>query len=251
MMFAIFRRIGLLMAPDLALAVAFGLAWWTPLAPGTPPPAECRLIMLLEGLSIIAAALVGIYLEVAFIALPLIVIGCVVWFAKAGLAGLAPVTFCFVWYVASAFVDGLLARRGRFGSARENPAHPHRRYDRMFFLYLMTAPIPAALWFAGHPLCWAVWGTIYFALLTAVDTVLRRPFDWIPQALLRGMKSRAGPEAAAKLGICKDCVHVQPAIPARPGRLIRCGLSGSDPRFPEHPHTPVQSCEGFRKPVVK
>jgi hypothetical protein len=87
---------------------------------------------------------------------------------------------------------------------------------------------------------------MYFALLAAVDTVLREPFERILQAILRRVRTWAGPEAAGKIGICVSCVHLQPAIPQRGGHLIRCGLSATDPRFPEHPATPVRACEGFR-----
>jgi hypothetical protein len=240
------RRVGLLMAPDLALAVAFALAWWAPGAPSAPMPDECRLIMLLEGLSIIVSALVGVYIQVSLIFFPLILVGCVAWLVKTGVAGHSAAMFCFVWYIVSAFVDGILAHRGHFGSARENPAHPHRRYDRMLFLYLATGLMLPALWIAGNTLRWAIWGTIYFALLAAVDTVLREPFDRIPQGIVRRIRKWAGPEAAAKIGICHACVHVQPAIPQRPGQLIRCGLSATDSRFPEYPTTPVLACKGFR-----
>jgi hypothetical protein len=113
-------------------------------------------------------------------------------------------------------------------------------------LYLVTAPMLGAFWLVGNPHPWAVWGTIYFALLAAVDTVLRDPFDRIPQGILGRVRAWAGPEAAAKIGICVSCVHLQPAIPQRPGHLIRCGLSATESHFPEHPATPVSACQGFR-----
>jgi hypothetical protein len=246
----ILRRVGLLAAPDLALAIAFALAWWSPDAPVAATPTECRLIILLEGLSILVSALVGVYIEVSLFVFPLILVGCVAWFVGTGAAGHSALMFCFVWYVVSAFVNGILARRGHFGPARENPAHPHRRYDRMLLLYLATAPIVVALWAVGNSLRWAIWGTIYFTLLAAIDTVLRKPFDRIPQGILRRLKARARPEVASQIGVCFDCIHAQPAIPARRRQLIRCGLSATEPRFPEYPATPVRSCQGFRPAAI-
>ena len=39
---------------------------------------------------------------------------------------------------------------------------------------------------------------------------------------------------------------LQPALPSRPGRMVRCGLSATNKRFPEYPATPVETCDGFR-----
>ena len=236
------------MAPDLALAITFALAWWAPHAPGALKPDESRLIMLLEGFSIIASALAfgaGLYVVISLIYLPLILVGFVVWLVMMGTVELSSM-FAFIWFVLAAFVDGILAHRGHFGSARENPAHPQRRFDRLFILYFATALTLPAIWVTSNPLQWTVWGTIYFTLLFVSDTVLPRQFDRIPQSMLRWLKNRVRPEVAPKIGICIDCIHVQPAVPSRPGRLVRCGLSITDTRFLEYPATPVNACEGFR-----
>lgn len=246
MNFGFRRQLGLLIVPNLALVTAFVLAWWSPGTPGAATPAECRLIMLIEGLTIVVAALVGVYIEISLITFPLILAGCVAWWVHTGVAGISSTMICFVWYVVSAFIDGVSAHRGHFGPARENPAHPHRRYDRMLLLYLATVPLFLALRVTDHSSRWAIWGTIYFTSLAAVDTVLRDWFDRIPRGILRRLKAWARPETASQLGICADCVHVQPAIPPRPRRWIRCGLSATDPRMAEYPTTPVLACDGFR-----
>jgi hypothetical protein len=152
----------------------------------------------------------------------------------------------FVWGVIAAFNEGLRAHRGEFGFARENPAHPHRRYDRVVLVYLATVPIFLVLWIGGHPLRWTIWGAIYFTLVTAADTVLRDPIDRIPRAILRRMQAKTDPEIAARLGLCRTCMYVQPAIPPREGRYVRCVLSTRNPKFPEYPHTPLSECEGFK-----
>ena len=172
--------------------------------------------------------------------------GCAAWLVASGVAGFSWSMGGFFWFMIAAFIDGILAHRGCFGMARENPDHPHRRHDRMFLLYLLTAPVLPAAKIAGHTPAWAVWGTLYFALLAAVDTVLRGPFDRIPQGILRWLKARAGPGVKARLGACADCAYVQPAVPPRKGRPVRCALSATDQRFPEYPAAPVPRCEGFR-----
>jgi hypothetical protein len=80
---------GLLLVPDLLLAAGFYLAWRAPHLRWAATPAECRLVMLLEGASILACALVGVYLEIGLIAFPLIMLGCAAWFVKTGTAGLS------------------------------------------------------------------------------------------------------------------------------------------------------------------
>jgi hypothetical protein len=47
------------LAPDVALATSFLLAWLAPDFPGATTLEDCRAIMILQGLSIFAAVLVG------------------------------------------------------------------------------------------------------------------------------------------------------------------------------------------------
>jgi hypothetical protein len=202
--------------------------------------------MILEGLSVLGAALVGIYMEIAYVFFPLIIFLCAAWLVGAGRAGISWPLISFIWFIVAAFLDGRAARKGRFGMARENPDHPHRRYDRMFLLLIATLPLFLALRLAGHPMRWAVWGTVYFSLLAAVDTFLREPFDRIPRGILRRRGTLAGAEVRARLGLCADCTYVQPAVPVRKRRPIRCALSVLDARFQEYPMPPVPACEGFR-----
>jgi len=245
------RLLAAWLAPDVALTLSFLLAWLAPDFAGTTTPEDCRSIMLLQGLMILAAVLVGGYRATALALFPLVAGGCVVWLLATGTAGLSWAWAGFVWYVVRAFLDGLRAHRGEFGSARENPDHPHRRYDRLVLLYVGTAVPFAILWLLNVPGNWAIWGTFYFALSAAVDTVLRDRFDRIPRAILRWMQHRVRtPESEARIGICLDCVYIQPAIPARPNHLIRCCLSATDPLFPEFPTTPVRTCDGFRRPAA-
>jgi hypothetical protein len=234
--------------PDVALALSFLLAWLAPNSPGAATPGDCRSIMVLQGLSILAAVLVGGYRDAAQAFLPLVLGGCVLWLFATGAAGFSLVWLSFVWHVVGAFIDGVRAHRGEFGLARENPNHPHRRYDRAVLLYAGTAAAFPALWLLGSP--WAVWGAVYFSLSAAVDTVLRDRFERIPRGILRWMQKRLrDPETEARVGICLDCVYVQPAIPARPGRMVRCCLSVTDAKFPEYPATPIHACDGFRRPA--
>jgi hypothetical protein len=238
------------LAPDLALTCSFLLAWLAPDVPGAATAADCRSIMVLQGLSILAAVLVGTYLQTSMVFFPLVLGGCLLWLLASGMTGLSWAWVSFAWYVVQSFIDGLRAHRGHFGLARENADHPHRRYDRLVFLYAGTAVIFPVLWLFCSPGHWAIWGTIYFALSAAVDTVLRDQFDRIPRGVLRWMQKRVRtPESEARIGICLDCVYVQPAIPARKDRLIRCCLSVTDPRFPENPATPLHACDGFRRPA--
>ncbi|HPA17624.1 MAG TPA: hypothetical protein PLU30_07735 [Verrucomicrobiae bacterium] len=237
---------GLLLLPDAAMAAAFAVAWSCPDTPGAATLIDCKRIMLLEGLSILGAALLGIYLEVALVFLPLIMVSLLVYLLCGGSLGWTWLLLGFVWYLGSSFANCVLARHGHYGSARENPAHPHRRYDRMLLLYLATAPLLLMLRVGDHPAMWAIWGTAYFATLALADTVLRSQFDRIPQGLVRRCQAWARPVALEEIGICTDCTHVQPAIPQRKGHLVRCALSATDPRFPEQPPTPVRSCAGFR-----
>lgn len=241
------RRLLPRLAPDVVLMSSFVLAWLAPGVRGAATAEDCRSVMILEGLSILAAVLVGGYRETALAFFPLVVAGCVVWLFASGLAGLSWVWLGFVWHVVQAFNDGMRAHRGEYGLARENPDHPHRRYDRQVFLYVGTAAAFPLFWILGRPAHWAIWGTLYFALSAAIETVLRDWFDRIPQGVLRRLKKRLrDPEIEATIGICRNCVYVQPALPARPGRMIRCCLSLTDPTFPEYPATPLQSCAGFR-----
>jgi hypothetical protein len=239
-----------LLLPVVATASAFLLAWLGPALPGAATAEDCRTIMILEGLSILAAVLVGGYRETALTFFPPVVVGCVVWLFATGTAGLSWIWAGFVWHVVQAFIDGVRAHRGEFGLAGENPDHPHRRYDRLVFLYVGTAAVFPIVWLLGRPAHWAIWGTLYFALSAAVDTVLRDQFERIPRGVLRWMKKRLhDPQIAAQIGICRNCRYVQPAIPARAGRMIRCCLSVTDPKFPEYPASPIHTCAGFRRPV--
>src|SRR5918994_4396186 len=179
------------LAPDVALAASFLLAWMAPDFPLAATPEDCRTIMILQGLSILAAVLVGGYRETALVFLPFVVGGCILWLLATGMAGLSLAWISFVWYVVGAFMDGLQAHRGEFGLAGENPEHPHRRYDRLVLLYVGVAMLLPVLWLIGRPAHWAIWGTIYFTLSAAVDTVLRDWFDRIPRGILRWMKKHA------------------------------------------------------------
>lgn len=239
------------LAPDVALALSFLLAWLAPDSPGAATAADCRSIMVLQGLSILAAVLVGGYRDAAQAFLPLVLGACVLWLFAVGMAGFTWAWVSFVWKIVGAFIDGVRAHRGDFGLARENPNHPHRRYDLEVFLYAGTAVSFPVLWLLAGPARWAIWGAIYFSLSAAVGTVLRDQFERIPRGILRWMQKRVrDSEFEARVGICLDCVYVQPAIPARPGRAVRCCLSLTNPNFPEYPATPVHACDGFRRPAT-
>jgi hypothetical protein len=234
--------------PDVALAAALLLAWLHPGLPGAATAADCRTIMILQGLSILAAVLVGGYRETASVFFPPVVVGCVLWLFATGTAGLSWAWAGFVWHVVQSFIDGVRAHRGEFGLAAENRDHPHRRYDRLVLLYVGTATALPLAWLLARPAHWAIWGTLYFGLSAAVDTVLRDQFERIPRGVLRRLKKRLhDPEIAAQIGICRNCRYVQPAIPARAGRMVRCCLSLTDPNFPEYPVSPIQTCDGFRR----
>src|SRR5688572_21577123 len=110
------RRVLTWLAPDVALALSFLLAWIWPAVLGAATAEDCRSIMILEGLAILAAVLVGGYRETALAFLPLVVGGCVLWLFATGMAGLSWVWLGFVWSVVQAFLDGLRAHRGEFGS---------------------------------------------------------------------------------------------------------------------------------------
>ena len=233
-------------APNFFLAIGFAAAWLAPHSPLAASRGDGARVMVLEGALILASVLVGGFVEVAYFFFPLIMLGIVVGMISAGVASLSWTLICFSWGVIAAFIEGLRAHRGQFGFARENPAHPHRRYDRIVLLYLGTWPVFALLWIGGSASRWLAWGAIYYGLLTAIDTFLRDAFDRIPRALLRRMQSHADPQIAARLGLCRNCMYVQPAIPMREGRDVRCVLSTRDSRFPEYPQTPVSACAGFR-----
>jgi hypothetical protein len=61
------RLLATWLAPDVALAASFLLAWLAPDFPGAPTAEDCRAIMILQGLSIFAAVLVGGYRETALV----------------------------------------------------------------------------------------------------------------------------------------------------------------------------------------
>lgn len=230
------------------MAALFILSWSEPGSPWAASAAECRRILLLEGLGIAATALVGGYRAVAQTFFPLVMLGLLAWFVHSATGPLSWALISFAWYVVAAFVNGVQAHRGRFGNARTNPAHPYRRLDRMFFIYVAVVPIFILFRVASYLLRWPACGAIYFTMLFVVDTGGSELFDRIPQGLLRRMREGTRESAEKDLGLCFDCVHVQPAIPAEPPRrLVRCQLSLTDPLFPEFPETPVRLCAGFRK----
>jgi hypothetical protein len=227
------------------LALTFALAWLAPETLLAARPGDAGLVMLLEGVTLIACVLVGGYVEVAYTFLPLIGFGVVLWLLAVGRAGLSAGVAGFVWSVGAAFFEGLRAHRGELGFARENIAHPHRRYDRIFLLYFGTLPLVPLLWVVT-PARFAVWATVYYALAAASDSFLRAPIDRIPRAILRRMQSKTSPELAAKLGLCRTCHYVQPAVGHPDGKLVRCALSTKDPRFAEFPDTPLTNCAGHK-----
>ena len=233
-------------APNLLLAIGFAAAWLAPHSVLAANRADGARVMVLEGILILASVLVGGFVEVAYFFFPLIMLSIVAVLIGSGGASASWTMACFAWSVIGAFMEGLRAHRGAFGLARVNPAHPHRRYDRVVLLYLGTWSVFGLLWIAGDPSRWVVWGAIYYAALTAIDTFLRDAFDRIPRALLRRMQSHTDPELAARLGICRTCLYVQPAIPLREGRYVRCLLSLKEPEFPEYPQTPLSTCAGHR-----
>jgi hypothetical protein len=238
------------LGPDVALAASFLLAWIMPDTFGAATEQDCRTVTILQGLSILAGVLVGGYRDTALVFLPIVLGGCALWLLATGMAGLSWAWISFVWYVIGSFLDGLRAHRGEFGLARENAEHPHRRYDRLVILYVGTAPVVVVLWLLDSSARWTIWGMIYFSLSAAVDTVLRDWFDRIPRGILRWMQKRVrDPQMEAQVGSCLDCVYVQPAIPCKPGRMIRCLLSVTDPKFPEYPATPIHVCDGFCRPA--
>jgi hypothetical protein len=237
------QRVGLLIAPDMAMTAACLMAW---LAPQVDPAmaAACAQVMALEGLLIVGLAMVGVYLPVAHFFFPPIVAAMLWYVVRQGPGGLNWVVMSFGWYLVSAFVHAVRAHRGRYGNARVNPDHPARRYDRMLFIYVLSAPVAVAAALIGRPV-WAVWGVAYFGALTLCDSVLRAWFDRLPQGVLRRWQASVRSAVVDQMGLCTDCVHVSPAIPQRPSRLVRCQRSLDDARFPEYPATPVKDCDGF------
>ena len=113
-------RAGAIVSADLGLTIAFLLAWVAPELPGSAPPAQCRQLMLVEALSIVVSALVGVYVGVARVFLPLI-LGALVWYiAVVHGAWHTWAVYAFTWYVVSTFMGAVAAHRGRFGNARLN-----------------------------------------------------------------------------------------------------------------------------------
>ena len=172
------------------LALTFALAWLAPDVAIAARPADAPLVMLLEGITLIACVLVGGFAKVAYTFFPLILLGVVLWLLAVGRAALSWGTAGFVWSVIAAFVEGLRAQRGEFGSPGENIAHPHRRYDRVFLLYFGTLPLVPLSWLLT-PARFAAWATVYYALVAASDSFLREPIDRIPRAILRRLKQWA------------------------------------------------------------
>src|SRR5438477_510456 len=82
------------------------------------------------------------------------------------------------------------------------------------------------------------------ALVAASDSFLRGPIDAIPRAILHKMQSNPSPEMVARLGVCRTCLHAQPAVPQREGRDVRCQRALGDPSFAEFPATPLTACRG-------
>jgi hypothetical protein len=185
---------GAVAVPELLVLVSIAAAWWFPQSALAASPAECRQIMLLEALGVLGGALVGVYLEIAVLFFPPLVLLTLVYLAKVSSTGLSCAVIGFGWYLVLTFVEGIRAHRGEYGSARENPAHPHRRLDRRFVLLSALAPVVAVLIVARVPSHWAILGTVYFGLLVAVDTVLRDAFDRIPRGILRSFRSHLDPE---------------------------------------------------------
>jgi|CXWL01.1.fsa_nt_gi hypothetical protein len=241
------QRLASLLLAHAFLALTLALSWWAPTLPFASSAGDARWIMGLESVLLFASILVGGFVQVAYVAFPVILLATIGWLMSAGKAGLSLATASFVWGVSAAFYEGLRAHRGEFGFARENPAHPHRRYDRVALIYVATLPVPLVCWLAGNAYAWSIWGSVYFTLQALGDSVLRDPIDKIPRALLKRMQANVSPEVAARLGICRNCLYVQPALPPRPGRDVRCVLSIRDKNFPEYPETPVTECAGWRK----
>lgn len=238
--------LGALFGSHLFLAIAFWLALLAPQLPFATSPGDARLIVVLEGISLLACVLVGGFVPVAYTFFPLIVLAVVAWLFVAGSAGFSLGAIGFVWGIVAAFREGLRAHRGELGFARENPDHPHRRYDRVVMLYFAVLPIVPVLWALGVGARWQVCGALYFSLVAASDTFLRDPIDRIPRALLRRMQGKTDPELAARLGQCATCMYVQPAIGHPDGKPVRCVLSTQNPRLAEFPDTPTTDCPGYQ-----
>jgi hypothetical protein len=47
-------------------------------------------------------------------------------------------------------------------------------------------------------------------------------------------------------GLCESCGHLR-VLASRRSVFVRCGLAGSDPRFPPYPALPVMECSGYQK----
>jgi len=50
---------------------------------------------------------------------------------------------------------------------------------------------------------------------------------------------------AAPAGLCASCEHLR-VLASRRSVFVRCGLAGTDPRFPRYPPLPVMVCPGYR-----
>ena len=239
------KQLGALFGAHAFLALTFALAWVAPDVALAAKPGDAPLVMVLEGITLLACVLVGGFVEVAYTFLPLILLGVVLFLLAVGRAGLSWGVVGFVWSVVAAFVEGLRAHRGELGFARENIAHPHRRYDRIFLLYFGTLPLVPLLWLVT-PARVVIWATVYYALAAASDSFLRAPIDRIPRAILRRMQSKTDPALAAKLGLCRTCLYVQPAVGHPEGKPVRCALSTKDARFVEFPDVPLSTCDGYK-----
>jgi len=227
------------------MAAIFLLAVWIPALQTARNMADSRMIMLLEGVSILGVALAGVYLRIALVFFPVFIISLLGLTIYCGLAAVTWSMVSFAGYISLGFINGILAHRGFYGPARTNPDHPHRRYDRMLLVYIVSGAVMVILWGSGIPVRWSHWSAFYFSLLFVADGFLQNFFDRIPQGFLRWFRSRSSDEIKSKIGMCLSCVHVQPAIPVRKHKLIRCGLSSTDNRFQEYPKTPVLTCPGF------
>jgi hypothetical protein len=53
------------------------------------------------------------------------------------------------------------------------------------------------------------------------------------------------PPPAFAAGLCDRCVHAIVRPTRRDTTYLRCGLAGTDHRFPKYPQLPVRSCAGY------
>jgi hypothetical protein len=56
-------------------------------------------------------------------------------------------------------------------------------------------------------------------------------------------------DAAARAGLCADCVHARRIESARGSAFYLCELSASDPSYAKYPSLPVLQCVGYEQRI--